>query len=329
MNSDMKKGLISVVVPIYNLAEFLPKCLDSLLNQTFLNYEIILVDDGSMDESPSMCDKYAELYEKVSVVHKKNGGLSSARNAGILIAEGEYIIFPDPDDWVEKDYLSTLYEMQSYYNADLTCVGYILDFENGNSILGTDGELSLFDRNEAKKHLMIEPSMKGFAWNKLYKTSIIRENSLLFLDDVGTREDLDFAYRYINCSDIIVFSPKARLYHYFQRNMATTHGGYSTTKYQGLSVYDKMLNDEMMDYTFKNIVRCELCSASMNFLLLYTRGKASKTNEKNAMLKMIRKNLLVFLLSKYQPFSRKIQALICAISPQLYCRLRKIDKNGM
>lgn len=67
----MKKGLISVVVPIYNLAEFLPKCLDSLLNQTFLNYEIILVDDGSMDESPSMCDKYAELYEKVSVVHKK------------------------------------------------------------------------------------------------------------------------------------------------------------------------------------------------------------------------------------------------------------------
>ena len=141
MNSDMKKGLISVVVPIYNLAEFLPKCLDSLLNQTFLNYEIILVDDGSMDESPSMCDKYAELYEKVSVVHKKNGGLSSARNAGILIAEGEYIIFPDPDDWVEKDYLSTLYEMQSYYNADLTCVGYILDFENGNSIPGTDGEL--------------------------------------------------------------------------------------------------------------------------------------------------------------------------------------------
>ena len=83
MNSDMKKGLISVVVPIYNLAEFLPKCLDSLLNQTFLNYEIILVDDGSMDESPSMCDKYAELYEKVSVVHKKNGGLSSARNAGL------------------------------------------------------------------------------------------------------------------------------------------------------------------------------------------------------------------------------------------------------
>lgn len=80
----------------------------------------------------------------------KNGGLSSARNAGILIAEGEYIIFPDPDDWVEKDYLSTLYEMQSYYNADLTCVGYILDFENGNSIPGTDGELSLFDRNEAK-----------------------------------------------------------------------------------------------------------------------------------------------------------------------------------
>lgn len=127
--------------------------------------------------------------------------------------------------------------------------------------------------------------MKGFAWNKLYKTSIIRENSLLFLDDVGTREDLDFAYRYINCSDIIVFSPKARLYHYFQRNMATTHGGYSTTKYQGLSVYDKMLNDEMMDYTFKNIVRCELCSASMNFCCCIQDGKPQKRTKRMLCLK--------------------------------------------
>lgn len=318
----MKKGLISVVVPIFNLAELLPKCLDSLLNQTYSNYEIILVDDGSTDESPSMCDKYAERYEKVSVVHKNNGGLSSARNAGILIAEGEYIIFPDPDDWVEKDYLSTLCEIQSYYNADLTCVGYILDFENGSSIPGTDGELLLFDKYQAKKHLMIDPSMKGFAWNKLYKTSIIRENSLLFLDDVGTREDLDFAYRYINCSELIVFSPNTRLYHYFQRNMATTHGGYSSTKYQGLYVYYKMLNDETTDSAFKSIVRCELCSASMYFLLLYTRGNVSKPNEKNAMLRMVRKNLFVFLLSRHHTFSRKIQALICAISPQLYCKMR-------
>ena len=100
---------ISVVVPVYNLSEFLPHCFESLLMQTLDNYEIILVDDGSTDTSGTLCDQYEAEHKKfVRCIHKSNGGLSSARNTGIDVAKGKYIIFPDPDDWVEPDYLEKL-----------------------------------------------------------------------------------------------------------------------------------------------------------------------------------------------------------------------------
>ena len=101
--------LISVIVPIYNTAEYLRRCVDSLLSQTYENIEIVLIDDGSTDSSPEICDQYASEYSKIVVVHKKNGGLSSARNAGVAIAKGEYIGFVDSDDFVEPDFYNQLY----------------------------------------------------------------------------------------------------------------------------------------------------------------------------------------------------------------------------
>ena len=177
----MKKGLISVVVPIYNLAEFLPKCLDSLLNQTFLNYEIILVDDGSMDESPSMCDKYAELYEKVSVVHKKNGGLSSARNAGLEQAKGMYVCFVDADDYITEDYLCRLYEKAEETNADMVIADYREVEEQGNIIvkeLGQPPRQGCMDRRQLLWALTSVgechyATTVVVAWNKLIRREIM------------------------------------------------------------------------------------------------------------------------------------------------------------
>ena len=106
--------MISIVVPIYNMEKLLPRCMDTLVTQS-LAYEIILVDDGSTDSSPKICDDYMQMYPAfVRVVHKDNGGLSSARNAGMDVARGKYVIFPDPDDWVELDYVSQMVELQNY-----------------------------------------------------------------------------------------------------------------------------------------------------------------------------------------------------------------------
>lgn len=114
----MKKTFVSVVVPVYNVEPFLPECVESILAQTWQNYEVILVDDGSTDSSGKMCDDYARKNTRVRVIHKKNGGLSSARNAGIDIALGNYIAFVDSDDAVHPDYLKVLVEIAEGLDAD-------------------------------------------------------------------------------------------------------------------------------------------------------------------------------------------------------------------
>ena len=107
----MINNLISIIVPVYNVEEYLPACLDSIINQTYTEIEIILVDDGSTDSSGEICDRYAKIDERVKVIHKSNGGLSDSRNVGIQVAKGEYIGFVDSDDYVEFDMYETLFNI--------------------------------------------------------------------------------------------------------------------------------------------------------------------------------------------------------------------------
>ena len=116
--------MITVVVSIYKVEKYLNKCLESLLNQTYKDFEIILVDDGSPDKCPVMCDEWGNRDPRIRVFHKENGGLSSARNCGIEHAKGEFIIFPDPDDWVELDYLERILALREEYDADLSICGH-------------------------------------------------------------------------------------------------------------------------------------------------------------------------------------------------------------
>lgn len=115
--------LISVIVPIYNVEKYLVRCVDSIVNQTYKNLEIILVDDGSPDRCPQMCDDYAEKDSRIKVVHKKNGGLSDARNAGMAVATGEYISFIDSDDWIETSMFELLLNNIFQYDCEISCGG--------------------------------------------------------------------------------------------------------------------------------------------------------------------------------------------------------------
>ena len=106
----MKKELITIVIPVYKVEKYIDRCIKSVINQTYKNLEIILVDDGSPDNCPKICDEYAEKDKRIKVIHKKNGGLSDARNVGIEAAKGKYISFIDSDDWIEKDFIECLYK---------------------------------------------------------------------------------------------------------------------------------------------------------------------------------------------------------------------------
>lgn len=194
----MNNALISVIVPVYNVEKYLDRCITSLLHQTYKNYEILLIDDGSKDSSGMLCDIYAGNYENVSVFHKTNGGLGSARNYGIDRAKGKYICFVDSDDQVEENYLSILYNAITTNKADVCVCGY---YYSANNILAS---YPFFDRvidtPEMLKMFACGNSFFNFAWNKLYKKDIIERMPIRF-SDRHCAEDMYFNviyYRYTN-----------------------------------------------------------------------------------------------------------------------------------
>lgn len=184
--------LITVIVPIYNMEAYLCTSLDRLLQQSFQDYEILLIDDGSKDSSGEICDRYAREHSRIRVVHKPNGGLSTARNAGIEHARGEYLTFCDPDDWVDADYLQQFVE--AGMDEHTLPVTGILQHREGKS--------------DRRRHDML-----GFTVNKLLVKRIIDENGLRFIEGLSHREDEIFLLQYIPHVSRIVINEKTP-YHY-------------------------------------------------------------------------------------------------------------------
>ena len=161
------KPVISIIVPVYNVERWIGKCIDSIINQTYKNLEIILVDDGSPDNCPAICDEYAEKDKRIKVIHKKNGGLSDARNAGLEIATGEYIGFVDSDDWIEKDMFEYLADGLTKYDADISICN-IINVYNFKTIIDKANMDVVVDKYEGLERLFSD-RLENYAWNKLYK----------------------------------------------------------------------------------------------------------------------------------------------------------------
>lgn len=169
--------LISVIVPVYNVEAFLSKCVDSILAQTYRNLEVILVDDGTKDASDKICDAYAEKDSRVRVIHKANGGLSSARNAGIDIAKGEYLAFVDSDDWIEQQTYEWLTDLAQKYEVKLVCAGrYDVDSETGAKTRGLcPPREEVISGEELVRRIFLWDNIDSAAWDKLYHRSLFRE----------------------------------------------------------------------------------------------------------------------------------------------------------
>lgn len=319
--------MVSIVVPVYNMEKFLPRCMDTLVSQSS-DYEIILVDDGSTDRSPELCDDYRQRYPSlVRVIHKRNSGLSSARNAGIEAAKGTYVIFPDPDDWVEPNYVSKMVEFQNYYQPDLLCVGYYVDTD-GKCVPANEGQKTHYmDRAAAQQALFIPPKMGGFAWNKLYHLDMIREHNLHFLDDAGITEDLDFAFRYLLYCDTVCFVPGTRLYHYYQRSGAATHSEFSRKKIETIRTYEKIMENSADGKTVQ-AAKEEICNTAIN---LIWQCQNSNLQDKDALKKLQRyvsDYLRDYLKSEQYGKKRKLQAIMACYMPAVYALLKKCVIEG-
>lgn len=211
----MKQPLISVIVPVYNVEQFLPRCVDSILAQTYQNLEIILVDDGARDASGRICDEYAAKDTRIRVIHKENGGLSSARNAGIDAARGEYLAFVDSDDWIEPDTYQHMLERMVQYGVKLVCAGrYDVNGKTGEKTLGLcPKQETCITAEEMLGRIFLWDGCDSSAWDKLYHRSLFAE----FRYPVGKIcEDVATTYKIVLLAGQAVLCDKP-VYNYYHR----------------------------------------------------------------------------------------------------------------
>ena len=203
---------ISIIVPVYKVEKYLDKCVESIVNQTYKNLEIILVDDGSPDNCPKMCDEWAKKDERIKVIHKENGGVSSARNLGIDEATGEYVCFVDSDDWVEPNYAETLLVRLKEDKTDcVVCNLTRFGYKNTTFFEIEDAVVPFKTFNSQQKNLGRE--IFTMPWNKIYKTSVLKENNVRFKEKINFSEDTIFVYDYLSfCQSVSILS--ASLYNY-------------------------------------------------------------------------------------------------------------------
>lgn len=211
---------ISCIVPVYNVEKHLRRCIGSFLAQTFTDFELILVDDGSPDGCPAICDEYAEKDERVHVIHQANAGVSVARNAGLDAARGEYVCFVDSDDWIENSYLEDMYDSAINNSSDLVFCG--MTKHHGNKMLVEDGVLPS-DKKEFPYLYLHYPVYMNSLCNKLIKTNLLHKEDVFFPCGITIAEDLLVILKLVYYADNITQVHK-ELYNYDRTNESSvTH----------------------------------------------------------------------------------------------------------
>lgn len=224
----MNETLISVIVPVYNVEAYLDKCMESIVNQTYKNIEIVLVDDGSPDNCPSMCDKWAEKDSRIKVIHKQNGGLSDARNAGISYSHGDYITFVDSDDYLAEDCIAVLYDVLRSNNAEMSVASFEYVYHDAvkkrnftaNTEIYTPQQYMLSYYANVANDAMFEKAVSFvISCCKLYKKSLFNEIKF----PVGRYHEDEFTtYKLCFCCERIAYIDKS-LYFYVQQEGSITN----------------------------------------------------------------------------------------------------------
>lgn len=321
--ADMQNKLISVIVPIYKTEQFLRRCIDSILNQTYSNLECILVDDGSPDGCPEICDEYACLDSRIKVIHKENGGLSSARNAGLDIAKGEYIGFVDSDDYIHPQMYEILQECLDITDSGMSCC------EEFKCEVNQNIEEQQYDLHEVMKNcdiysaediILSYPSMYSKLFvivvTKLYRRSIFRN---LRFDEGKIYEDnmIYFPAVYNAKQCVVIHQP---LYYYVMSEGSITRSGFSAKNLCDIDVQIKFMNFFMQHGYIEKMRLCE--KSYLDKVLYYSYLSMKKENDfiKKEM-EGYQKELFVrkkHLLSNPQiDVSLKLSLLMFDIAPRL------------
>lgn len=276
--------LISIIVPVYGVEEYLDRCIKSLVNQKNVNIEIILVDDGAIDRSPQICDAWAKRDDRIKVIHKQNGGLSDARNTGIKIANGRYIAFVDSDDWIEQNLYRTLLDAINKTKSDIACCKIARVQANASNFRTEklSGNYEIYSTNEAMYELIMDRKIQQVVWNKLYKREAL-EN--IWFEVGKYNEDEFWSYQVIGQARQVVVVDYVG-YYYLQRSSSIMGSRYSARRLDAVEA--KTLRQSYLEKFYPSLEF--IGKINLLYTCLYHGQQVlkymEKTDEKNAMDKL-------------------------------------------
>lgn len=319
---------ISIIIPIYNAEKWIKRSVDNILEEKEIKLEIILINDGSKDNSATICQKLADERQNIKYYEHTNHGVSYTRNKGISLAQGKYIMFPDADDFLESNMISKMYNTITQTGSDLVVCNYIYEDEEGNPIIKRRfiGPSNM-GRESAILAVINQNCFGGYSWNKIYKRDIIIENSLKFNEDLPIYEDVIFNLQYLSCCQKVKYIDYYG-YHYISHKSSVMNDNSYQRYYQriyALDVVQKVLVDikiEKQD-TYTYLFTC----VAMEFLkatLKFTRKETLNRDYCRYVWKSVRKNWADIISCKKNRLVQKIiLSVFCIINlPLLYSYIK-------
>lgn len=302
---------ISVITPVYNVSKYLDRCIESIINQTFDNFELILVDDGSTDDSGEKCDSWADKDSRIKIIHQKNAGAGAARNVGLTMATGDYIAFVDSDDWIELDMYETLIKLlQDFPMADIAiCDTHWTTSSKANIKRSEDPKICVKEQSELLEEFFRihgEKSNYGI-YNKLIRRHIIRD--FLFLEGTLSEDVMATYYFYTHCQKAVYINRK--LYNYFQNNAGVTKSKVTQKDFEYIKAFEriykdiKYINNDFAEYAMINYVRANFSILSKMKLYGFDHNDVILKQTYKDLKQIVRRNFMSLLKWK-MPISRKI-----------------------
>ncbi|MCR2822025.1 glycosyltransferase family 2 protein [Lederbergia panacisoli] len=319
--------IISIIVPVYNVQSYLPRCINSILDQTFSDFELLLINDGSTDNSGNICDEYSKKDSRIIVIHKENGGVSSARNVGIDAAKGEYLAFIDSDDFIHQKMYEILYQIASNYSSDVVVCDF-LKVQNENVSLHNAGyNIKHFTNIQALNELYTNNYKNAqkwvFLWNKLYKRNLF--NDVKFPDGKIYEDEL-VAHKILYSCQILTYIDMP-FYYYLQRSGSYIGSKFSRKKFDRIYAlidrvnYFKMINQQSLhDKALKHFIDV--------FFWYYAKAKFELhgiNKDLKNLKRILNQNLINILKNPLIGWKQKVFITLFVINPSIY----QINKNNL
>ena len=317
--------LITVIVPIYKVEPYLDRCVESIVRQTYPNLEILLVDDGSPDACPALCDAWAARDPRVRVIHKSNGGLSDARNAGLAVAAGEYICFVDSDDFLEPDYARTLYTLCTSEAVDIAECEW--DRVTEPTVIGNrtpEADAQFYTPEEALREHIADRIFRQTVVNKLYRAELLRDEPF---PPGKTNEDEFWTYRILGKAQGLTHTD-AVLYHYFQRPGSIIQSAYSLKRLDGVEAKKRRM--EYIQKHFPALTQAAglayigACKGAYQSICA-NRALDPERRER----KRLHAEFKTYFICPKQPWKEKVWYRLFYFFPEFTCRVRNRLKIGL